>query len=917
MNHFKTYWGKAEKNSSAFHPLAYHSLDVAAVGWRLLGHQPSFLKEMSDVLSVETSTVKGLLAWLISLHDLGKFSFTFQGLRPDLMDLLQRGTNNRDYSIRHDQLGSLVWMEDRKGLFLKLHQGGWLGGTTGNLQNWKTTWGILVGAVFGHHGTPTANDRVIFSEFFLPDDLEAAWEYTQQSRDIFLEQPIVFSQSGTEVRAMGPLLKRLSWQLAGLTVLSDWLGSNTEYFPFCPPDLSLKEYWENKALPGAEKALAESGVLPVSVCSQGGFQHLFADRQASPLQHYADSQPLHSGPQMFLLEDLTGSGKTEAAMTLVSRLMTEGGAEGLFFGLPTQATANAMYERMAPVYQRLFAPDTKPSLVLAHSNRDWHPGFRGIVLAETKGGMGAYDKEAHDETASAMCAAWLADNRKRSLLAQVGVGTIDQALLSILPTKHQALRLLGLGSKVLVVDEVHAFDAYMHTLLKNLLAFHAALGGSAILLSATLPQNIRQELANAFAAGFPSNSEDTLIHPLTSTAYPLATQVGADGCHETPVETRNGAPRKVTVTFVHSMGETVSGAAAQAKEGKCVCWIRNTVGDALEAYEALKVEVGPDRVLLFHARFAMGDRLAIERQVLSFFGPKSRPEDRHGRILVATQVVEQSLDLDFDEMISDLAPVELLIQRAGRLKRHARDAKGNFITDLPDGRTPPVLTVLAPLPVDNPDAGWYSAVFPKAAWVYPSHGQLWVAARLLQQKGGWQLPQDARALMEGVYGPGVLIPPGLSQRDAKAETQAKNDITLAWQHTLRFQDGYSVANQPWQDDLEAFTRLGKPQTTVRLARWDGTHLTPWINEDADLRANWHHSQLSVNKYRIAQEAPPRNPALKAAWVQAKESMPDKGKYGVLVALVPAEDGLWLGQAVNKNGKEVSLIYSETFGLRWE
>ncbi len=278
-----------------------------------------------------------------------------------------------------------------------------------------------------------------------------------------------------------------------------------------------------------------------------------------------------------------------------------------------------------------------------------------------------------DEPAEAHCAAWLAADGRRALLAQVGVGTLDQALLAALPVRHAPLRLQGLSCKVLIVDEAHAFDPYMRRELVALLRFHAALGGSVVLLSATLPLAVRQGLVDAFRDGLEAapqtlarrNTRSRRSPRLTVSRRHPATWIAARACPPRGSDAAGGHRRRAGAHRCCRIG------------GAAVAWVRNTVDDAIAAADALRVR-GVDPLLLFHARFAMADRLEIEAEVLRRFGRKSAGEARRC-VLVATQVVEQSLDIDFDLLCTDLAPADLLIQRAGRLWRHKRDAHARAV----------------------------------------------------------------------------------------------------------------------------------------------------------------------------------------------------------------------------------------------
>ena len=187
---------------------------------------------------------------------------------------------------------------------------------------------------------------------------------------------------------------------------------------------------------------------------------------------------------------------------------------------------------------------------------------------------------------------------------------------------------------------------------------------------------------------------------------------------------------------------------AALQQGQCVGWIRNTVADAMDAYKRISKTISPENITLFHARFALRDRLDKEAQVLNSFGEDSKQHDRQGRLMIATQVAEQSLDVDFDVLITDLAPIDRVLQRAGRLQRHVRDAQGNRLvtTDAKDERSAPCLWVYAPVWIEKPKADWYGVVFKNAQHVYKHHGQLWLSAKVLQ-KGSFTMPGDARNLI--------------------------------------------------------------------------------------------------------------------------------------------------------------------------
>ncbi len=741
------YWGKAGKGDAAehFHLLAYHALDVAAVGEVLLARHRPWREMLSTRLGLPAGTLKAWHRYFLALHDLGKFSYRFQGLRRDLVHRLQGKSTLDRYTQRHDSLGWLLWSEHLSGAVV---DAGRLG-TEAN-RSWRRAFDTWIQAVTGHHGQPPKDlvqQRVLVGDQFLPEDREAARQFVLACADLLM--PETPAGPLPDSNAFRQAVTPLSWWLAGIAILCDWLGSGRDPTEYRADPMPLPAYWHEHALPFAEQALEHSGVVPLEPVGRS-FSALFAPDIAKPsaLQQMAERIPLESGPGLYIVEEVTGSGKTEAALMLAHRLITAGRADGLYIGLPTMATSNAMFKRIVERKTHLKLYTERPALLLSHSaSRMQQPAGRRDPLTAS---YPEADYSKDEESAATQRGAWLSDHRKTALLADLGVGTLDQALLGAIYSRHQALRLLGLARKVLIVDEVHACDDYMQRLLEGLLQFHAAIGGSAILLSATLPAESRRRLAEAYCKGLGRTAPE-----LGGKDYPLLTRVAASGAEEIPLQTRPEVARRVQVRLVQDRTQVHEHLAAAHRDGRCACWIRNTVGDALTAVgELLEAGIPSDAVDLFHARFALGDRLDIEGRVLDRFGLESGPEQRSGRILVATQVVEQSLDLDFDLMVSDLAPIDLLIQRAGRLRRHPRTADGRWTTTK-DGRGTPTLYVLSPEPTGEPKTDWYSASFPAAAHVYRDHGRLWLTARLLQDLGGIATPDEARVLIEGVYGPGL------------------------------------------------------------------------------------------------------------------------------------------------------------------
>lgn len=882
------YWAKTVPSP---HPVLYHCLDVAAVGRALLEGRPRDRDRLAAVSGLPADFLGSFLPLLLSFHDLGKLADGFQCQRPDLMTHFQGEYRHAPYggANRHDSLGYAVLDARRKGPL------SWL--VPAALSDiFSKTW---LSAAMGHHGVPPINDsdKVVLTlpQQFPPGvarDLDATLaELRQLLLPAGLEVPGEFDEEQIE-----DAWRRATWLFAGLAVEADWLGSNPGYFPPCQTPYSAQEYFDQVAWPAAERAVREAGLTERPLTAGKGFAELWPGFAPTPLQELAANLPLGEGPQLFVIEEVTGGGKTEAALTLAHRLMAAKLGDGLYFGLPTMATANAMYGRLSPFAKELFAEGAEPSLVLAHGRRELH--FDQLAESSRMYGQG-------DSNALAHCAAWLSDSRKKALLAEVGVGTIDQALIGVLMARHQSLRLWGLAGKVLIVDEVHAADSYMQELLCLLLLAHAAFGSSAILLSATLPVAQRSRLIKAFArgAGFSKTPK------VTSEVYPAVAHFADGQTSVYPLAARPEASRTIQVRLLHEEAAVDAALLQTLAVGGCACWIRNTVRDAMAAYDRFCALLGPENVDLFHAGFTVADRHHIEQGVLRRFGKHGGPAERRGRLLIATQVVEQSLDLDFDTLISDLAPIDLLIQRAGRLRRHARNPAGERLEEGTDQRGDVLFQVFSP--PDSPEVGanWVSSILPGTARVYDNHGQLYLGARWLAQKGQIRVPEDLRAMIEAVYGPEAAsaVPEPLAKISDRAEGESQADRATARHNQIQFELGYEPTDEfsSWRDDVSTPTRLGDPTVTLRLGRIVGGEVQPLCPG----ARGWQLSEVNVRQATVFAEC-----SADAALIEkAKAGMPDFGKW-ILLLILREVDGQLEARAQDSRGREVRISYSSRRGL---
>ena len=908
-----TFWGKAQRiegSQNGWHPIAYHLLDVAAVAEALLRARPLAARRLAHLLDLSPDDARMLVVALAGLHDIGKFAPAFQAKAPDHWPTAVLGPYSESYAVRsaHTDDGFVLWDDN-----LSEHIGErlWPGGD--DVLN------ALAPGVFGHHGRPVGGGETRDSarQRFRLGSLDVATACAETIVALLCPQPIT-APPPNEKRA--PLA---SWWVSGLLTVADWVGSSQTWFPYTAPandDPTLVAYW-GRAQKQAKNAVRAAGLVPSVPRAAQTFAQITRATDApvltpTPVQSWAEQVELPDGPVLVVIEDVTGSGKTEAAQMLVHRLMASGRATGAYWAMPTMATANAMYARQESAISALYEPDADgvlPSLVLAHGQQRLHEGFRATVLDGAAPGPANARRGGTEPESTVACAAFLADDRRAALLADVGAGTIDQAILGVLPSRFNTVRLFGLADKVLVIDEAHAYDAYVSVEVKELLRFQAALGGSAIVLSATLSHKQRKALAKAWADGLGGSAQrvgfalrdETL--ELASSAYPLATVV-SDGSsvREEALGTATWSSRSVSVRLVHTVEDALEHVLAARERGGAVAWVRNTVDDCLAAAAILRERsVGP---LVFHARFAQGDRQAREAEVMALFGKDAPHGDRRGRVLLATQVIEQSLDLDFDAMVSDVAPVDLLVQRAGRLQRHVdRDSRR------PAGLERE-LVVLSPEPVEHPASDWLGGPFSGTGYVYARADVLWRTVRALSRVKCIETPGGLRALIEEAYDEDDPVPDALLRATERAQGKQRAHAAAANYAVLKAADGYHSDAVAWVSDIRAPTRLGDPRTTVRLARArpDGG-LDPWVQTDGPPWKSWALSEVNVSAYRVPAGSTAEArfadavARVRAGWGRFEQDIP-------LLPLARLAPGAWVGTLTSLAGNIRKIGYTDAAGL---
>ena len=541
---------------------------------------------------------------------------------------------------------------------------------------------------------------------------------------------------------------RLHW-FTGLMVFCDWLGSNTDWFP------PAEENHISERGAKASAVVERLGIGRNSVQQGLSFEDIFRLPAPRPLQ--AVLQEAMDRPGLYIVEAPMGEGKTEAALAGAYRRWSEGDERGLYFALPTQLTSNRIRERVEDFCRRVIEEDSAIALVHGGARLEQKP----VRILR----RGSTEEESDELGDSLESKRWFADGR-RSLLVPFGVGTVDQALMAVVPVRYSALRMFGLGGKVVVIDEVHSYDSFTSALVDRLVSWLIELGGTVIVLSATLTAARRASLVEAAGA-----CERTLTQ-----SYPLVTKVASGSRTAEHIEVAPNTDQQRTVNVVMQPAEDsewMRDAVNAAKAGACVMVIRNTVDLARSTYSALRglCGAGDVRFGLIHSRFTQADRTVNEAEWTDLLGRNGDRRPAKGAILVGTQVLEQSLDIDADMLVTDLAPTDLILQRVGRLHRHKRrrpsicaEARCLILRPNVDWRAPKpeVLDALKP-----------------HRFIYPAFS-LYMADSVWSEVRSLNLPSDIRGILEA----SSSLPEGAPKavcdfwNEAQAEAQKMKDT--AW-----------------------------------------------------------------------------------------------------------------------------------------
>jgi CRISPR-associated endonuclease/helicase Cas3 len=754
-------------------------LDVGIVAHELLKGLPSAIKKrLEGEFQLPEKNLLNLLSFFAALHDIGKISPGFQKKNFDLcVPLHELGY---EFPVASEALHGQVTLDVLPDLLI---------------NEFNSSEDVALGfssILAAHHG--------IFAgeEGFSPG--QGLWNEARLSASKNLSEIFeVSSINGINAPSVPVLMI-----LAGLVCVADWIASCEDNFSYTSgtPD-SLSEYINERCT--IAKRVVQDLKLTNNKIESHGFKELFGFESPNACQSATMKLAKQlSHPMLIAVESPMGSGKTEAAQAAFVEIAVKSGVGGLFYALPTQATGNAMMPRMEKFIKNM-RPSGGAELHLLHGNADLNRDYEALRLSSINAGE-------EDITASS----WFM-SRKRGLLSGYGVGTIDQALMAALKVRHFFVRLFGLSGKVLILDEVHAYDVYMQEEIFSLIGWLGQCETSVILLSATLTRSLRQKLFQAFIPG---------IIIKDSIQYPCVTGIDLDGGKiiSSPISAEKRDPIHIELMVMDhdAKKERILGILKnRLSEGGSAACIVNTVKEAQDLYRLVKKDMAEAETVLFHSIFTKGRRIAIEEQILSTWGKNGKRPEKG--IVIGTQVIEQSLDVDFDLMISDLAPADLILQRAGRLHRHKRS------DSMPEKlKTRTMVVTIPDYQNKTPDFGDSGYVYEKdiltrtALWLSPSGSETQVVVAL---------PGNGIDWIETVYNESGPIPEHLlnamanweKEREGEEKAQefiARTNILCPVHNCLNDIDYLLNLSNDFDEDKIISTRLGNESMTIVILEGD-------------------------------------------------------------------------------------------------
>lgn len=760
--YIRYHWAKAEReNPEHLHLLEHHLADVSACFEALLA-QPTIRQRLARAGNLDDidPVTAARLCVFVALHDIGKINIGFQTRIWQEEDLQGRPRpsvwGNRHRTGHVKELTPILNGDDRQTSQWFFDVLNW-----DDLLQWDSDDGLTVCGLFtatvSHHGLPVqllnsteSKPSGIWQPFGELHPQHCAERIAQLVRQWF---PEAFA-AGTSL----PSAPTFQHMFLGLCTLADWIGSDKSRFPFL--DKPQDDYI-TVARARAANAVREIGI-DIRKQKEGfqgvpDFNRLFTipgAASANAIQQQAVQETPLDEP-LVIIESETGSGKTEAALWRFARMYESGLVDGLYFALPTRAAASQIHGRVKRFSDNLFPDGMAPEPVLAVPGYLRAGDATGKLLPDYQVW---WDDHPDDVTRNRR---WAAESAKRYLAAQIAVGTVDQAMMAALKVKHAHMRAACLARNLLVVDEVHASDTYMGAILKALLEAHLKAGGYALLMSATLGSVARRRW---LLRGQHTIREDLPLDDAISIPYPAVSTRSFDKDNDENVVPagENNKDKTVQMEAIPAMldfAQVAERALQAARAGAKVLVIRNTVNFAISTQRAVESAAAPDEhdllfahngiTTLHHGRFAANDRRLLDEQIETLLGKGSAPG---GRIVVGTQTLEQSLDIDADLLITDLCPVDVLLQRIGRLHRHQRD-------DRPAGAQEPVCIVLMP---EGNDLSFLltsrqntNGLGPNGK-VYEDLRIIEATRRLIDKYSAWHIPKMNRELVERATHPDEL-----------------------------------------------------------------------------------------------------------------------------------------------------------------
>lgn len=763
-------WAKARPYvSSDLEPLQtlsirQHLEDAAAVAGHIWDDfLAPHIKEMLAVELGSDAVARVSFIFLAGVHDVGKASPAFSAQHRRAADQAQAAG-----FIHPPQLapGTLTTPRLRHEVVSGVALRAWLRNTFAVkrlpiVHSW-------LGPVLAHHGAPAS--KQVFRSAQL-DSLSLGDQQWADARNVLLDHIDSVTGFSKIIKEKLPALPRLTSHaqtiLSGAVIMSDWIASNEHYFPLDFVEATQKraqEGWGSLALPGPWTSWDHPADADEHLRERF---NLDASAQTRPMQSAARQLASESQePGLIIIEAGMGEGKTEAALMCAEILAGKFGHGGVFVGLPTQASTNAMFERVTQWLEQfpLTEDQEPPTTFLAHGKRDLNETYHTAYKEAWRRYFGPHVRDESNKKqlhSSVVAHSWLTD-RRRGLLAPFTIGTIDHALMLALKMRFVTLRHLAFAGKVVVLDEVHAADTYMSQFLEDALDWLGAMGVPVVMLSATLPASRREAFIRAYQ-GQAKPKDDCRQTALPVEAYPRLTLAERSGRVVERSSESTGVVRELTV---HRLGNTpadlIELIKRKGKDGGRVAVIRNTVNEVQETSELLREAFPNAHHYISHARFMSNDRAERDNLLLDRFGKGGSAPEGELSIVVASQTIEQSLDLDFDLMITDLAPVDLILQRSGRLHRHTqRDA------------IRPLLLREAELWISGVD--WNATPFAPtrgSCAVYGEHLLLRTALALGlvdKSKVQVQIPADIPELVDRTYERPVHPPAGWEDALEKAE----------------------------------------------------------------------------------------------------------------------------------------------------